>query len=219
MSFEFMKDYYPFFLKGAGITIVIAFFAVIFGTVLGLLLSLMKLSENKILRFIAGAYIEFVRGTPSLVQIWIVYLGLSNIGLNLPDLVTGIIALSLNSGAYVAEIIRAGIGAVDTGQMEAARSLGMKKSMAMREIIIPQALKNILPALGNEFIAVIKESAIVSIIGVGELMFNAQTVGGTLYNGLPPLYVAAAIYFVITFSLSRGLAKLERRLKKSDSHQ
>lgn len=214
-----MKDYYPFFLKGAEITIVIAFFAVIFGTVLGLLLSLMKLSENKILRFIAGAYIEFVRGTPSLVQIWIVYLGLSNIGLNLPDLVTGIIALSLNSGAYVAEIIRAGIGAVDTGQMEAARSLGMKKSMAMREIIIPQALKNILPALGNEFIAVIKESAIVSIIGVGELMFNAQTVGGTLYNGLPPLYVAAAIYFVITFSLSRGLAKLERRLKKSDSHQ
>ena len=214
-----MKDYYPFFLKGAGITIVIAFFAVIFGTVLGLLLSLMKLSENKILRLIAGAYIEFVRGTPSLVQIWIVYLGLSNIGLNLPDLVTGIIALSLNSGAYVAEIIRAGIGAVDTGQMEAARSLGMKKSMAMREIIIPQALKNILPALGNEFIAVIKESAIVSIIGVGELMFNAQTVGGTLYNGLPPLYVAAAIYFVITFSLSRGLAKLERRLKKSDSHQ
>ena len=219
MSFGFMKDYYPFFLKGAGITIVIAFFAVIFGTVLGLLLSLMKLSENKILRFIASAYIEFVRGTPSLVQIWIVYLGLSNIGLNLPDLVTGIIALSLNSGAYVADIIRAGIGAVDAGQMEAARSLGMKKSMAMREIIIPQALKNILPALGNEFIAVIKESAIVSIIGVGELMFNAQTVGGTLYNGLPPLYVAAAIYFVITFSLSRGLAKLERRLKKSDSHQ
>lgn len=214
-----MKDYYPFFLKGAGITIVIAFFAVIFGTVLGLLLSLMKLSENKILKFIASAYIEFVRGTPSLVQIWIVYLGLSKIGLNLPDLVSGIIALSLNSGAYVAEIIRAGIGAVDAGQMEAGRSLGMKKNMAMKEIIIPQALKNILPALGNEFISVIKESAIVSIIGVGELMYNAQTVGGTLYNGLPPLYVAAAIYFVITFSLSRGLAKLERRLKKSDSHQ
>ena len=214
-----MKDYYPFFLKVAGITIVIAFFAVIFGTVLGLLLSLMKLSENKILKFIASAYIEFVRGTPSLVQIWIVYLGLSKIGLNLPDLVSGIIALSLNSGAYVAEIIRAGIGAVDAGQMEAARSLGMKKNMAMKEIIIPQALKNILPALGNEFISVIKESAIVSIIGVGELMYNAQTVGGTLYNGLPPLYVAAAIYFVITFSLSRGLAKLERRLKKSDSHQ
>ena len=214
-----MKDYYPFFLKGAGITIVIAFFAVLFGTVFGLLLSLMKLSENKILKFIASAYIEFVRGTPSLVQIWIVYLGLSKIGLNLPDLVSGIIALSLYSGAYVAEIIRAGIGAVDAGQMEAARSLGMKKNMAMKEIIIPQALKNILPALGNEFISVIKESALVSIIGVGELMYNAQTVGGTLYNGLPPLYVAAAIYFVITFSLSRGLAKLERRLKKSDSHQ
>ena len=141
-----MKDYYPFFLKGAGITIVIAFFAVIFGTVLGLLLSLMKLSENKILKFIASAYIEFVRGTPSLVQIWIVYLGLSKIGLNLPDLVSGIIALSLNSGAYVAEIIRAGIGAVDAGQMEAARSLGMKKNMAMKEIRIPQALKKILPA-------------------------------------------------------------------------
>ncbi|GKX67853.1 amino acid ABC transporter permease [Inconstantimicrobium mannanitabidum] len=216
MSFEFLKNYYPFFLKGAGITIVLAFFSVIVGTILGLFLSLLKLSNNKVLRFIASAYIEFVRGTPILVQVWIVYLGLSNIGLNLPDIVTGIIALSLNSGAYVAEIIRAGINAVDKGQMEAARSLGMNKGLAMKEIIIPQAFKNILPALGNEFISVIKESSIVSVLGVAELMYNSQTVGSITYKGLPPLYVAAVMYFLITFTLSRGLALVERRLKVSD---
>ena len=211
-----MKDYYPFFLKGAGITIVIAFFAVIFGTVLGLLLSLMKLSENKILRFIAGAYIEFVRGTPSLVQIWIVYLGLSNIGLNLPDLVTGIIALSLNSGAYVAEIIRAGIGAVDTGQMEAARSLGLSYFVSMKRVVLPQAIKNVLPALANEVVTMVKESSICSMLGMAELMFGAKAVASTTYISRAPYTLAALIYFCINYPASKAIEAVERRMRRGD---
>ena len=132
------------------------------------------------------------------------------------DLIVGVIALSLNSAAYVSEIIRAGIDAVDKGQMEAARSLGMNQRLAMFEIIIPQAFKNILPALGNEFISVIKESSMVSVIGVAELMYNASTVRGNTALGLEPIVIAAVIYFIITFTLTRGLGYVERRMKASD---
>ena len=207
-----MKDYYPFFLKGAGITIVIAFFAVIFGTVLGLLLSLMKLSENKILRFIAGAYIEFVRGTPSLVQIWIVYLGLSNIGLNLPDLVTGIIALSLNSGAYVAEIIRAGINSIDRGQKEAADSLGLTYRETMKSIILPQAIRNVLPALSNEFITLLKETSVAGYIGIIELVKAADIIASGTYNYFFPLIIIAIIYLILTIGLSKLLTIFEKKV-------
>lgn len=217
-NFDFLSKYSNYFVVGTKTTLILAFFAVLFGTILGLFLSLMKLSKIKVLKAIAIAYIEFVRGTPLLIQIWIIYIGLPLIiGVDLPDILTGIIALSLNSGAYVAEIIRAGIQAVDKGQMEAARSLGMNQGMAMREIIIPQAFKNILPALGNEFISIIKESSMVSVIGVAELMYNSGTVRAASFLGLEPLIVAAAIYFVITFILTRVMGVLERRLKASDS--
>ncbi|NLM04997.1 MAG: amino acid ABC transporter permease, partial [Clostridiales bacterium] len=132
------------------------------------------------------------------------------------EFVAGIIALSINSGAYVAEIIRAGIQAVDKGQMEAARSLGMPYSLSMKHIIIPQAFKNILPALGNEFIVIIKESSIVSVIGIHELMYNANTVRGNTFIPLEPLIVAAAIYFALTFSLSKLLGIVEGRMSVSD---
>ncbi|MEQ8155668.1 MAG: amino acid ABC transporter permease [Clostridiaceae bacterium] len=217
MQFDFLSKYSNYFVTGTKITIILALFAVIFGTILGLFLSLMKLSNVKVLKAFSIAYIEFVRGTPLLIQIWIIYIGLPMIiGRDLPDIVTGIIALSLNSGAYVAEIIRAGIQAVDKGQMEAARSLGMKLSLSMKEIIIPQAFKNILPALGNEFISIIKESSMVSVIGVAELMYNSGTVRAASFLGLEPLIVAAGIYFVITFILTRVMGILERRLKASD---
>ncbi len=217
-NFDFLSKYSNYFVVGTKTTLILAFFAVLFGTILGLFLSLMKLSKIKVLKAIAIAYIEFVRGTPLLIQIWIIYIGLPLIiGVDLPDILTGIIALSLNSGAYVAEIIRAGIEAVDKGQMEAARSLGMNQGMAMREIIIPQAFKNILPALGNEFISIIKESSMVSVIGVAELMYNSGTVRAASFLGLEPLIVAAAIYFVITFILTRVMGARERRLKASDS--
>ncbi len=138
------------------------------------------------------------------------------LGSNFPDFFAGILALSINSGAYVAEIIRAGIQAVDKGQMEAARSLGMSESMAMKNVIIPQAFKNILPALGNEFITIIKESSIVSIIGIHELMYNADTVRGNIFRPFEPLLVAALMYFILTFTLSKLLGVAERRMRVSD---
>lgn len=217
MNFTFLEKYSGYFLRGAEVTIILAFFAVLFGTVLGLFLTLLRRSKFKPISIIATAYVEFVRGTPLLVQIYIIYIGLPKlIGIDLPDMATGIVALALNSSAYVSEIIRAGIEAVDKGQMEAARSLGMNQRLAMFQIVIPQAFKNILPALGNEFISVIKESSMVSVIGVAELMYNAGTVRGNTALGLEPVIVAAVIYFIITFTLTRGLGFVERRLKASD---
>ena len=134
--------------------------------------------------------------------------------MNISAFVSAAIAVSLNSAAYVAEIVRAEIEVVDKGQMEAARSLGMKKSMAMRLIIIPQAVKNILPAIGNEFVAVIKESSMASVIGVAELTFSAKVVQGATYLSLEPLMIAAVFYFVLTFSLGRLIGYFERRLTK-----
>lgn len=227
MDFSFMLEYYPFFINGAKNTILLALFAVLFGVIIGLFLALMRLSKNPVLKAISTSYIEFIRGTPVLVQIFIIYYGLGRIGIQFPnipfienllniefpDFMAGIITLGINSGAYVAEIIRAGIQAVDKGQMEAARSLGMTHFMSMKYIIIPQAFRNILPALGNEFIVVIKESAIVSVIGISELMYNAQTIRGIKYQPMEPLIVAAVIYFIITFALSKALGRVERRLR------
>ncbi|WP_133628420.1 amino acid ABC transporter permease [Fonticella tunisiensis] len=213
MDFTFLNKYYMFFINGTKNTIIISIFTVLIGVILGTFLALMKLSKNKILKSIASSYIEFIRGTPVMVQMFIIYYGMN---LGLPDYVAGIVTLSINSSAYVAEIIRAGIQAVDKGQMEAARSLGMSHKMAMRYIIIPQAFKNILPALGNEFITVIKESSIVSVIGIPELMYNADTVRGNTFMPFAPLIVAAFIYFVLTFTLSKVVGRVERRMRAGD---
>ncbi|WP_430536089.1 ABC transporter permease subunit [Listeria rocourtiae] len=215
---NFFTQYGSYYVKGALYTIGIAAVGVLFGSILGALLALMKLAKTRWLRWPANCYIEFVRGTPLLVQIFLVYFGTTAVfgGLNLPAIVAGCIALSLNSAAYVAEIIRAGIMAVDKGQEEAARSLGMTKVASMRYIILPQAIKNILPALGNEFITVIKESSIVSIIGITELMFMSGVVAGASFNAVLPYAVAAVIYFILTFGLSRLLGVAERRMRTSD---
>ncbi|AGX45224.1 amino acid ABC transporter permease [Clostridium saccharobutylicum] len=217
MNFTFLGKYSEYYLRGAEITIVLAFFAVLFGTILGLGLTLLRRSNFKPVSFIATAYVEFVRGTPLLVQIYIIYIGLPKLlGIDMPDMTVGAIALALNSGAYVSEIIRAGIDAVDKGQMEASRSLGMNQALTMIHIIIPQAFKNILPALGNEFIAIIKDSSMVSVIGVAELMYNAGVVRGNTALGLEPIIVAAVIYFILTFTMTRILNYVERRMKASD---
>lgn len=218
MDFSYLQKYYGFFINGTVITLLLSFFGVIFGVIFGVMFALMKLSKNRLLKSFSAAYIEVVRGTPMMVQMFIVYYGLPRlIRLDFEDLTLGIIAISLNSAAYVAEIIRAGILSIDKGQMEAARSLGMSHRVAMTNIIIPQAFKNILPALGNEFIVLIKESAIVSIIGIHDLMYNTDTVRGNTFKPFSPLIVAAAIYFVITFTLSKLLGLLERRLRAGDS--
>lgn len=217
MNFSFLGKYSEYYIKGTEITIVLAFFAVLFGTLLGLALTLLRRSKIKPISYIATAYVEFVRGTPLLVQIYIIYIGLPKlIGVDMPDMTVGAVALALNSGAYISEIIRAGIEAVDKGQMEAARSLGMSQRLAMFEIIIPQAFKNILPALGNEFVSIIKESSMVSVIGVAELMYNAGIVRGNTALGLEPVIVAAVLYFILTFTMTRALGYVERRMKASD---
>lgn len=217
MNFIFLEKYYEYFLKGIHITTALSLFAVTFGTIIGLGLTFLRKSEIRIISFLSIVYVEFIRGTPILVQIYMIYIGLPKLtNLNLSDIVVGTIALSMNSGAYVSEIIRAGIDAVDKGQIEAARSLGMNKRLAMFQIVIPQAFKNILPALGNEFIAIIKDSSMVSVIGVAELMYNAGVVRGNTALGLEPIIVAATIYFALTFTMTRGLIYLERRMKRSD---
>ncbi|MCT4508038.1 MAG: amino acid ABC transporter permease [Tepidibacter sp.] len=216
MDFSFLSEYYMFFLTGTKNTVLLSVCSVFIGVVLGLFVSLMKLSKNKVLNIIASIYIEFLRGTPILVQLFIVYYGLPSLGIDIPPFVAGIIALSINSSAYVAEIIRAGIQAVDKGQMEAARSLGMSQNMAMRYIIIPQGLKNILPALGNEFIVLIKESSIVMMVGIADVMYNTNIIRGNTFQPFEPLLAAAFIYFVLTFTLSKFMNKIERGMTVSD---
>ncbi|HDR3143731.1 TPA: ABC transporter permease subunit [Staphylococcus aureus] len=213
----FISKYGSFFLKGIKITILISLIGVALGSILGAFVALMKLSKIKIISWIAFIYIEILRGTPMLVQVFIVFFGITAaLGLDISALVCGTIALIINSSAYIAEIIRAGINAVDKGQMEAARSLGLNYRQTMKSVIMPQAIKNILPALGNEFVTLIKESSIVSTIGVGEIMFNAQVVQGISFDPFTPLLVAAALYFVLTFVLTRIMNMIEGRLNASD---
>lgn len=213
----FISKYGSFFLKGIKITILISLIGVALGSILGAFVALMKLSKIKIISWIASIYIEILRGTPMLVQVFIVFFGITAaLGLDISALVCGTIALVINSSAYIAEIIRAGINAVDKGQMEAARSLGLNYRQTMKSVIMPQAIKNILPALGNEFVTLIKESSIVSTIGVGEIMFNAQVVQGISFDPFTPLLLAAALYFVLTFVLTRIMNMIEGRLNASD---
>lgn len=221
MEFGFLKDYSQYFINGTISTIVIAILTVFFGVIIGTILALMKISRNSIAKLISSTYIEIIRGTPILVQVSIVYYLFSFpkfilLGIEMNRFIPGVIAMAINSGAYVAEIIRAGIQAVDKGQLEAARSIGFNHSQSMRYVILPQAIKNILPALGNEFIAVIKESSILSVIGIVELMRSADIVKAAIYRPFEPLIVVAAIYFVLTFTLTRILGYAERRMKAND---
>ena len=199
-----------------GYTIVITIFSVLIGVILGTLLALMRLSKNKVAHGIAVAYIEFIRGTPQMVQILFVYFGVGALISNLSAVVAGIIAIGLNSGAYVAEDIRSGISSIAKGQTEAARSLGLSQNKTYRYVIIPQALKNIWPALGNEFITLLKDSSLVSVIGVTELMYQTELIQTSTYRGVLPLFIAMIIYFIMTFTLSRILNYFEKRMKHND---
>jgi arginine/lysine/histidine transport system permease protein len=229
LNFSFMDQYGSYYVNGALTTIKLAFFTVLFGVILGMIISLLRLSGNRLVRFIAAAYIEVIRGTPLLVQLFIIYfslpvalewlcikLGLPKDALHMSDFMAGVVTLSINSAAYVAEIFRAGIQAVDKGQMEAARSLGMPRWMSMIYIILPQAVRNILPALGNEFVVIIKESSQVMVIGIADIMYNANLIRGATYISFEPLLVAAGVYFTLTFPLSKLLGLVERKLKTSD---
>ncbi|USS86646.1 ABC transporter substrate-binding protein/permease [Fructilactobacillus cliffordii] len=207
-----MMHYWKYFFNGLKYTLLISVCAVAGGIILGILLALMRLSNFKWLSWSAVSYVEVVRGTPMMVQVLLVYFGLGVL-VNIPALPAGMIAVTLNSAAYVSEIIRGGINSVAKGQKEAAKSLGLSKTDALRFIVLPQAFKNIWPALGNEFISVIKESSIVSIIGVTDLVYELNVVRADTYRGVAPIVVVMAIYFVITFTLTRLLNYMERRMK------
>lgn len=214
---DMVAKYYPYFLKGTVNTLLLSLLATTIGFLLGMILALLRINSSKnwflkLLRTLAGAYIELIRGTPLLVQLLLIF----NSTTGMSRYAAGVIALSLNSAAYVAEIIRAGIQSVDKGQMEAARSLGLSSFITYKEIILPQAVKNILPALGNEFIVLIKETAIVSMVGIVDLMYGVSIVQSKTYKPVPPLIVALLIYLALTLTLSKGVKGAERRLNRSD---
>lgn len=213
--------YSSFFTEGIVNTLIIAAFSVLLGTLLGTVMATMRMGRIAPLRWLAVAYIEFIRGTPLMVQLMFIFYGLPMIGIMIPDIswipnfsrfTAGIVAMSMNSCAYVAEIIRSGIQAVDIGQTEAARSVGFSSGEAMRLVVLPQAVKNILPALGNEFVTVIKESSIVSVIGIADLMFRTNDIIALSYRSLECLAVAAVLYFIMTFISSRLISLAERRM-------
>ncbi|MGW8958083.1 ABC transporter substrate-binding protein/permease [Paenibacillus sp. NPDC055715] len=209
--------YRSFYATGVGNTLLLSALGVLFGFIIGLIISLIRMSGVRIIEWLGTTYVEVLRGTPMLVQLMIIHYGVAlTLGVNFSPLQSGILTLSLNSSAYLAEIFRAGIQGVDRGQMEAARSLGMGRGKAMRHVILPQAFKSVLPAIGNEFITIIKESSIISTIGMVDLMYQAQTIKNITYQGLSPFVIAAAIYFVMTFSLSKLLGLWERKLRASD---
>lgn len=214
-SFLLNKEVVMGFISGIGTTISIAFLGVLIGIIIGIFLAIGKLLGNKPIRAICVSYINFVRGTPLLLQLTMVYYIPTYFfpGISLPSYLAGVIAIGLNSAAYVAEIYRGGILSIDKGQLEAARSLGMNYKQSLKLIIIPQATKNVLPTLGNEFISVIKETAIVSVIATKDLMFYANQIRNTTSNPFPSLFLAAMIYFVIVMGLTKVVEKVEEKLK------
>lgn len=205
------------FLNGLWGTLWLAFVTVLFGTILGTLVAMLKLSKWKALQVITGAYIEVLRGTPILLQLYFFWLLLPKVlPFSVSDTACIVVALVINSSSYVSEVIRAGIQAVDKGQMEAAKSLGLSDRNAMRYVILPQAVKNILPALGNEFVVMVKETSLASVFFVGELMTSYKTVQSTTFLAIPSLTIVGIIYFLLNFILTKGLKSVERRLQASD---
>lgn len=215
-------DSLPILTKGALLTVELSAGAVAIGVVIGLIMALARLSKSKLVRFGAIAYIDFFRGTPLLVQIFLAYYLLPRLfqWQTPPDnyqYIAGILAMGLNSGAYIAEIFRAGIQSIDRGQVEAARSLGMTHVQCMRYVVLPQAFKRVVPPLGNEFIAMLKDSSLVSIITIQELFYTAKIISGANFQPIP-MYVAVALYYlVMTQLIAQWVAYMERRLGKNDT--
>ena len=214
---EILTTKFLVFMEGVGTTMELAFFTVLLGSLLGLIVAVFRKTPILPLRWLMNAYVAFIRGTPLLVQVLMVVYGLPQLGLKLPRMTLCIIALVINSGAYMAELIRAGLQSVEKGQEEAAESLGMGAYIKMRYIILPQAIKVTLPAMGNEFIAIIKESSVLYAVGVYELTYQANKLASVNYRYLETLIVAALIYFVLTYTMTKLLGLLERRMRRSEN--
>jgi len=212
---------YLAYLEGLKVTILISLMAIILGIAIGVIVAVVKVtsinSKMRWLTAICNIYINIIRGTPLMVQLLIIY-NLVFTSRNSNELIVGAVCFGINSGAYVSEIIRAGIESIDRGQMEAGRSLGLNYMQTMRLIILPQAVKNILPALGNEFIVLIKETSVASVIAITDLTKAAQYVGSRTWDILPPLIIAAGCYLIMVMGLSKLLTIFERRLARGDRH-
>ena len=225
-NFSFLPAYGGYFLQGMAYSLLLAVVSVALAVIPALLLALMRLSKSKFIKGLSGAYIAVFRSTPLLVQLSIIYFGLFGVisipritilgFVDLSRFIPGVVALALNSSAYVAEIFRAGILAVDKGQTEAARSLGLSSWQSMKLVVLPQAIKNVLPALANEIVTMVKESSICSMLGMAELMFVAKTVGNGTLITLAPYTVAALIYFCINYPASKAIEAIERRMRRGD---
>ncbi|MEG0259488.1 MAG: amino acid ABC transporter permease [Lysinibacillus sp.] len=217
LQWDAVWNYRDMFVRGIGITIVLSLCGYFGGVILGLFLGLGKVSRKWWIYWPSKIYVDLFRGTPMLVQILIIHVALipSLFGHSLGYMVTGITALVLNSAAYNAEIFRAGIQSIDKGQMEAARSLGLTHNQAMRKVILPQAFRRMIPPLGNEFIAVLKDSSLVTIIAAPDILYTAKIVAGATFRTWEPYLVAAVLYLILTYGVTRIVALVEKRLSNS----
>lgn len=206
---------WQWFVSGLGYTLLISLFSVLLGLVIGVFMALMRLSNNKLLKGISGVYIDIIRGTPTMVQLLIIYFIIFG-NVHIEKWIVGFIAFGINSGAYIAEIVRGGILSVNAGQTEAGRSLGMTHKQTMANIVMPQAMKNILPALGNEFVVLIKETAVIGMIANIDLVGAARKVQSLTYDYLVPLLSIAVIYYVVIKVISTVLSKIEKGMRKAD---
>lgn len=219
---ELWRDYWQLFLfEGVKNTLILTLIAVSLGVALGTLVAMAKMSRLGIVRLLISIYIEVIRGTPILLQLYIFYFVLPELlpFLNLSGFLWVAIALCINSSAYVSEVIRSGIQAVDKGQTEAARCLGLSERQTMRRIILPQAIRNILPALGNEFIMILKETSLASTFFLGDLMTSYLKVKGATYLGFETLIIVGILYFLLTFPLSKLVARFERKLSSDKTYK
>lgn len=217
LDFSQIVPYIPFIIEGIRATLKFVIVSIVIGFILGTLLSLCKITKLPLLKWFADAYTSIFRGTPLILQLMIIYYAVPQLtGYDISAFLSAVLAFGLNSAAYVSEIIRGGILAVDKGQTEAAKALGIPYKSMMLHIILPQAFKNILPAMMNEFITLTKESALVSTIGYLDLMRRAQVVGADLYRNFEPLLVAGLIYWIMVYILTQAGRVLERRLRQSD---
>lgn len=215
---EVVSRYLPFLLAGIGITLRYTVLAFFLGSLMGLATSLGRISKNPVLRLPCLWYIDFMRGTPLLAQVYLIHFGLPQVfGYRPIGTVDALVALTLNSAAYIAEIWRGGIESIERGQMEAARSLGMTYALSMRHVILPQAFRRVIPPMGNEFIALLKESSLVSVIGLEDLMMRANMMAGRSFRPFEAYFTVALIYLVLTLTFARLVARLEGRMKSGHS--
>lgn len=233
MSYEWIvtiiSDNWPMFLRGAGMTLLISIIGTLIGAVIGLAIGVIRtapVSESKMKRallkivdILLSAYIEFFRGTPMIVQAMVIYYGSAlAFGIDMDRLVAAIVIVSINTGAYMAEIVRGGILSVDKGQFEAAHAIGMSHFKTMRHVVMPQVIRNILPATGNQFIINIKDTSVLNVIGVTELFFQTKSVAGNNFRYFESFFVACILYFVMTFAVTLILRYMERRLDGPENY-